>query len=134
MAYITRTKKLPTAMMGLGQPVTSTTDPSLTETDTDIVVGVVNPSRIGCNQLPADSPWREPGQVCAPPPLPSGGLIEWGKSMLKAGENLVSAVVDVVTPSATTPPPSTDMSTTTKVAIAAAVGVGAYYLLRKKRR
>jgi hypothetical protein len=31
------------------------------------IVGSTGPNRVDCSELPADSPWRRPGQVCAPP-------------------------------------------------------------------
>jgi hypothetical protein len=46
--------------MGDG-PITS---PSQVD-DRIVMPDDVGPSRVTCSELPADSPWRKPGQVCA---------------------------------------------------------------------
>jgi hypothetical protein len=47
--------------MGDG-PITS---PSQVDDSILIPEAEVGPSRVTCSELPADSPWRKPGQVCA---------------------------------------------------------------------
>lgn len=42
------------------------------------IIAIVPPTRVDCAQLPADSPWRQPGQVCAP-----SSLLDSAISMVK---------------------------------------------------
>ena len=61
---------------GMGDgPVTDPcqVDPSLCP-GTGIIVGTAPPTRVDCSQLPADSPFRQPGQPCAES---SGGIASW---------------------------------------------------------
>lgn len=94
------------------------------QVDDSIIVGTVPPKRVDCAALPADSPWRKPGQVCAP----STGLTDLLKSI---AESLTQPIVGAV--SAVTPPAPTPSSTGPSLLLLAALGGAGYYLLRKKR-
>lgn len=103
------------------------TDPSQVD---DTIVGEVGPTRVSCDALPADSPWRRPGQVCAPP-----------------GKSLWDVVKDWLAPNgapAPTPAPTPDDAQTQTSQTAQSMGVsplvilgGAaalYYLVRSRKR
>lgn len=97
-------------------PITS---PS--QVDDSIIVGEVTPNRVPCSALPADSPWRRPGQVCAPTIFES--LREWFG-------------LDPESPtSGTTSPAPTQAASSDGPSLALLAGVGAlaWYLMRKKR-
>jgi hypothetical protein len=115
----------------LGQaPDGPITDPSQLE-----IVGTVTPTKVECAQLPADSPWRRPGQVCAPT------LMDWFLGLFKPSAPTalpaptpepvpVLIPVSVPVPEAT---PDTGMSDATKIFLIGGAGLVAYYALRKKR-
>jgi hypothetical protein len=103
--------------MGLGDgPVTS---PSQVD---DTLIPTVPPTRVDCSALPADSPWRHPGQVCAPT---SAAWLE-------------SLVTDLFAPS--TGPTAPDATASVMgsgrslLLWVAAGGLGYYLLTRRKKR
>lgn len=105
-------------------PVTSPhdVDPSLPPFDPsgESTVGVVTPGRRPtCDELPADSPWRQPGQACHE-------------------RNLVVAALDYLRgliPNQMAPQtiPSQPNSVIPTLIVLGGAGVGAYYLLRKTK-
>ena len=52
--------------MGDTGPVTSPSQVDDTNPSGSVIVGEVPPTRVDCTSLAPDSPWRQPGQVCAP--------------------------------------------------------------------
>lgn len=114
---------------GFGDPIT---DPS--QVDGSIIVGEVGPSRVGCAQLPADSPWKEPGEVCYSPPGTvagaGGGILDLlGLSLDKLRTGV--AAITGTTPTPTTAPAET--SSGPPWLLLGGIAVGAYFLLRKKK-
>lgn len=103
----------------MGDPIT---DPSQVE---DTIVGEVPPTRVQCATLPADSPWRRPGQVCEPSILDQ--IFDWLRT---AG----TAAPPTGTPTdASTPPSSSDTSSLTPILLLGGAAAAAYYLTRKKK-
>ncbi len=100
----------------MGDPIT---DPS--QVDDSIIVGEVPPTRVNCSQLPADSPFRAPGQVCANAPLPGNDL--W---------DAIKGVIGGSASSSASSPASGDSGTT--LLMLGGAGIAAYYLMRKKKR
>ncbi len=109
----------------LGQPVT---DPS--QVDDTIVIGEIKPKRVDCASLPADSPWKRPGQVCEP-------------SFWDFLRDLVPSSPDTPNTTPATSPPFVDPSgpgwppaesSLLPLALLALGGLGAYYILRKKKK
>jgi len=94
------------------------TDPSQVDPTVSTIVGTVPPTLVDCAQLPADSPWRQPGQVCAPK----------------------TSVIDDLTNFFTLSPSSSTASTSgtgsaiPPIAWVGAAAVAAYYLFGKKGR
>lgn len=116
------------------------TDPSQLENGETI--GTVTPTRVDCSKLPADSPWRNPGQVCAP------GILDWFLNLFKP-----SSPAPVTTDAHGCAPDQiwsdsaghclspqeqaqagAGMNDTTKLLLGGAVAVAAYYMFRKKKR
>lgn len=54
--------------MGDG-PITSPDQVPATHPD-ELDIGTIGPTRVPCDELPADSPWKRPGSVCAQTPTP----------------------------------------------------------------
>lgn len=96
------------------------------QVDDSIIVGTVPPKRVECAALPADSPWRKPGQVCAP----STGLTDLLKGIAEALTQPIVGAVSAATPPA---PTATPASTGPSLLLLAVLGGAGYYLLRKKR-
>lgn len=97
-------------------PITS---PS--QVDDTIDAGTVGPTRVECSALPADSPWRRPGQVCAaaadtPSPL-----------------DFISSEIDKAIDQARAAAGAGGGGVPTWIMLAAAGGA-AYLLMRKKKR
>ena len=98
------------------------TDPS--QVDDSIIVGEVAPVRVDCATLAADSPWRKPGQVCAP------------------AEGFFDSVINTLFPSSSTATTTTDataassagISSLSPLVIIGGLAVGAYFLFGKKKR
>ncbi len=108
---------------GLGDgPVTS---PS--QVDDTIIGGQIAPTRVDCATLPADSPWRQPGQACAPSTGLSNLLDYFGGLFGKAAQVLPGQAPG--TPVAADP----GTSTSTLLLLAGAGGL-AYYLFTKKKK
>ena len=99
------------------------TDPS--QVDDTIYGGEVPPTRVSCDALPADSPWRKPGQACATPSSPL---------------DYITGIVDGIfnrtplPPTSATPGTPAAAATSPSLLLLAAAGGIAYYLLRKKTR
>lgn len=100
------------------------TDPSQLENGT--TVAVTTPTRVDCSQLPSDSPFRQPGQACAPGASSngSGGAFDWLLDTIKSG--------GAATPSTSTA--STDASDNTKWILGGVAAVAAYYFLFHKKK
>lgn len=110
----------------MGDPITS---PS--QVDDGIVVAPVPPTIVGCADLPADSPWRRPGEVCAPPS--SGGIMDYLRDVIRSA---TSPTTTTPTPTDAPGPPDRILETANipGLLLLAALGGGAYYLLKKKKR
>lgn len=103
--------------MGQDEPEGPITHPS--QVDDTIIVGEVAPKRVPCDQLPADSPWRQPGQVCAP----SRSLLEIIRDAFGTGTNGATAVA---------PSPPVESPASPLLLLGAAAGL--YYLLRSRKK
>lgn len=110
----------------MGDAVTSTTeiDGPITSpsqwnpSDTGVIAGEVPANRVPCDQLPADSPWRRPGQVCAP----TGGILDSITNLLTgaaSGGATAASNGDAGMP---------------WLLIAGAAGVAGYLILKKKKK
>lgn len=85
------------------------------------IIPTVPPTRVDCAQLPADSPWRNPGQVCAP-------------TMTESAIDMVKAAASYPVLSVTTTDANTGETSGLRITgLMLAVGAAGYYLLRKKR-
>jgi hypothetical protein len=82
-------------------------------------VPIVPPTRVDCASLPADSPFRQPGQVCAPAPS-GGGVLDYFLDVIHSASAPTSAAAG-------------GDSDNTKWLLLGALGVGAYLLTRKKK-
>jgi hypothetical protein len=93
------------------------------EVDDSIIVGEVTPTRVECSALPADSPWKRPGQVCAPSPVAEffSDLYDKLRSLAPSGGAVEPTPAP--TPGATSP--------RSLLALAAIGGLG-YYLLKRR--
>lgn len=78
-------------------------------------IGTVTPQRVSCDELPADSPFRRPGSVCAPPPDDT------------SGGSIAQAFRDLISPAAAADGPPWGL-------ILIGGGLAAYYLLKSKRK
>ena len=98
---------------GMGQegPIT---DPSQVDST---IVGEVSPTRVECASLPADSPWRQPGQVCGPT------LLDRLRDWLREGPTTAASSTA-----------TTAASDGGSVLLLGGLALAGYYLLRKKRR
>lgn len=120
------------SLWGLGDPVTSPSDPSL-EPSGQVIAGTVGPTRVACEDLPSDSPFRGPNGPCpsVPTTSPMEAVTDWLRGMFGGGAPAADTVPTSVTPM---PPPAPDTGPPILL-IAAAVGVGYYlYAKRKKKR
>jgi len=98
---------------------------SPTQVDDSLVVSTIEPTRVPCDKLPADSPWRRPGQVCAPA---GGNIIEFLRGMYDKVASAAAAVPDA-------PAPATAPTTSSPpLLLLVALGGAGYYLLTRKRR
>ncbi len=84
---------------------------------------VVPPTRVACKDLPSDSPWRRPGEVCADAPI----------------STIFDPVLDIIMDAVDGKSPDGAAGagggiTTGNLVLLGALGVGAYYLFRKKKR
>lgn len=93
------------------------------------IIATVSPNQVDCSQLAADSPFRQPGQPCAPTSTPTtggsgGGIMDW--------------FMGLVQPTLGQPAPATaadqGMSDTTKLLLLGGAAAAAYYYFGKKRR
>jgi hypothetical protein len=137
MAYIKRKqfvrRRKPKSLLGLlgfGDPVT---DPS--QVDDTVVVGEVPPTRLTCDQLSADSPFRNPGQVCAPPD-PSESISGFLTGLLDRIKGAVApasatSTTDVSSAAAAVTP---DPGTGSLLLLALVGGAAYYYFVHKKKR
>lgn len=91
------------------------------------IVATVSPNQVDCSQLAPDSPFRQPGQPCAPPTTSNGGgIMGWFNGLLQPVFNGPAASA----------PTSTDqgMGDTTKLLLLGGAAAAAYYYFGKKRR
>jgi hypothetical protein len=100
--------------MGDG-PITS---PSQVD-DSVLVPEEVGPSRVTCSELPADSPWRKPGQVCA---------VDF--NLLDMVQGLLSKLGTALSPA----PASAPAASAVPIALLVGGGVAAYLLFKKPKR
>lgn len=111
-----------TYFRAMGDPITS---PSQVD---DTVAAEVPPTRVECRDLPANSPWRQPGQVCAD--APGGGVLDYLQTVFA---NIFKPPTSPPYSPVPAPGPAPDDNTVPLLVLGAA-GLGAYFLLRKKRR
>ncbi len=85
---------------------------------------VVPPTRVDCKSMPSDSPWRRPGEVCADAPIST------------IFDPVIDIVMDAIDGKSQDGAPAAPGGgiTTSNLVLLGALGVGAYYLLRKKKR
>ncbi len=106
-------------------------DPSLCGPGT--IVGTSPPTRVDCSQIPADSPFRQPGQPCAPAPAAVGPA---GSN----GSGVTGWLLGLINPSFSTSPAGASSSSAqgmgddTKLLLLGGAAALAYYYFRKKRR
>lgn len=100
-------------------PITS---PSQVATEDEILIGDVNAKRVPCSELPADSPWRQPGRVCAA----DFNIVDMFTGLI----NKLGAAF-ATTPSPTAAPGASAIPVAVLLGGAA---TAAYFLLRKKKR
>lgn len=100
-------------------------DPLPPDDETGDPIATVTPIRRDCSELAADSPWRRPGQVCAPP----ADLLDVLRGLIGGGS------AGATSPPIVDPAVSSAASDTSLLWYVAAGGV-AYYLYRQygKRR
>lgn len=82
---------------------------------------VVPPTRVACKDLPADSPWRDPGQICADAPI----------------STIFDPIVDIIADAFDKPSPGAGApgaASGPNWMLLAGLGIGAYFLFRKKKR
>jgi hypothetical protein len=107
--------------MGDDGPITSTTQVD------DSMIPIVPPTRVSCDALAPDSPWRNPGQVCAPQ---GPGFLEKLFSDLFVSPTASTSDPAADAPAAAAPPGGSP----SWLLLAAAGGLGYYLLTRKKKR
>ncbi len=104
---------------GMGDgPITSTSQVD------DTMIPTVPPTRVSCDALAPDSPWRNPGQVCAPTAANPNFLTD-----LFAGLFTPSSPADPAAAAAN----GSSSGTSHLLLLAAAGGLGYYLLTRKSR-
>jgi len=108
--------------MGDGEPDPCEIDPTMCTTD----VATVSPTRVDCAQLPVDSPFRRPGQVCAPRDTGAGNgngsVTDWVLGLIKPA----------FAPQPAPPPSDSPMSSATLLLLVAG-GYATYRYFRKRR-
>lgn len=103
--------------MGDG-PITS---PSQVDDSIVIPDAEVGPSRVTCSELPADSPWRKPGQVCAA----DFNIVDMFTGLLNKLGTAFSSSPSAAAPSSAAP---------SVALLVGGVAVASYLLLKKKKR
>lgn len=96
--------------------------PITSPSQVDDGVAIVPPTRVSCDALPADSPWRKPGQVCAAEP---SIVADFFRGLLDKVQGLPAPTESPSTASSPTP------SGPSLLALAAIGAVG-YYLYKKR--
>lgn len=86
-------------------------------------VATVPPTRVDCSQLPADSPFRQPGQPCAPEN--TGGITDWLLGLVKPA---------FASGGATSQPAAQGTSDGSVLFWGGAAAVAAYYYFTRKKR
>lgn len=99
------------------------TTPRQVEHNDSIIVGDVGAKRVQCYELPADSPFRQPGQACAP----SSAFMDTLKSLWDG----IAGSVPTVAPTAPTPPAD---SGPPWALILGGAAVGAYFIYKRKKK
>ena len=100
------------------------TDPS--QVDDSIILEHIPPTRVDCDALPADSPFRRAGQPCAP------NLWDYLKKLI-AGAPAPTPTTASPEPSAPTSP-AEDESHLGLWLLLGGAAAGAYYLSKKRRK
>ncbi len=121
MSYIRPMGDAVTSTTEVDGPITSPSQVPWNQAGESVIAGTVPANRVPCDQLPADSPWRQPGQVCAP----TGGIIDTIANMMASARDAITGAAA----GAATTPTSDGMPW---LLIAGATGV-AYLLLKKKK-
>jgi hypothetical protein len=111
-------------MRPVGDDDVPVTSPTQVEHNDSIIVGDVGAKRVPCYELPADSPWKQPGQVCAP----SSVFMDTLKSIW---DGIVGAGVPSVAPTTPTPPaePSPPWAL-----ILGGGAIGAYFIYKNRKK
>ncbi len=117
MSYIRPMGDAVTSTTEVEGPITSPSQVPWNPSGESVTAGTISPTRVPCDQLPADSPWRQPGQVCAP----SGGIID----------SIVNMFNGAAAGAATGAPADAGVPW---LLIAGASGVVAYLMLKKKKK
>jgi hypothetical protein len=122
------------SLWGFGDgPVTSPSDPSLDTPGGQVIAGTVPPTRVACEDLPADSPFRGPNGPC--PAAPSGSIMDWLRDTFGVGTPAAVVTVPATVGAPAAAPAAPVDSGPPVVLIAAAIAVGYYlYAKRKKKR
>lgn len=129
-AHRLRTPRKPKGILGLlglgDGAITSPpqVDPDLFDDSGSTTVGEVQGNRVECSQLAPDSPWRQPGQVCAPVP----GFFDSMVDYLTGLKNKVTGDPGIVPPSATA------ADTGPNLLVLAGLGGLAYWYFTKKKK
>ncbi len=124
------------SLLGFGDAITdpSQVDPSLGPAPQDpdsTVVGTVQADRKSCDALPADSPWRQPGQVCGPVKNWLTDLVDnikntFGQPMAPAPSSSSDAAASASS--------AADGVDTSKLLLLAGLGGAAYWYFTKKKK
>jgi LPXTG-motif cell wall-anchored protein len=127
MSYIRPMGDAVTSTTEVDGPITSPSQVPWTPSTDDVYAGTIGANRVDCTQLPADSPWRKPGQACAP----TGGILDTIGNLLTSARDAISGAAGAAVTAAPTPPSDAG---TPWLLIAGASGIAAYLLLKKKKK
>ena len=125
MSYVRPMGDAVTSTNEVDGPITSPAKVPWTPSTDEVYAGNIGANRVPCDQLPADSPWRKPGQPCAP----TVGLMETIGNLFGSVRD---AVIGTASAAVTASPPPPDAGTPWLL-IAGASGLAAYLLLKKKK-
>lgn len=126
MSYIRPMGDAVTSTTEVEGPVTSPSQVPWTPGADEVYAGTVGAKRVPCDQLPEDSPWRQPGQVCAP----TTGIFDTIGNLIASARDAISGAAGAAV--TTTPPPAD--AGTPWLLIAGASGVAAYLLFKKRKK
>lgn len=90
-----------------------------------MVFDQIPPTRVDCNDLPADSPWRRPGQICGGDAPAGGGPLEFINDLIQGALH----------PGATSPAQTASTETGIgKYLLLGGAALGAYWAMKKWKR